>query len=168
MIAGVIAVLLSVLAPAGYFFISHQYMLGTLDTQAELNANIVTSLVMANPTMWQFEQIRLAELLERRSVASVPEGRRIFPSLSVEENLLVGAYRGRPHKPSMRSSSAFRAPGSPDTGSSATKLRKSGPSKPMARLRYTREKRVPGKLARSSRAASRRCWPASRLLPPET
>ena len=26
----------------------------------------------------------------------VPEGRRIFPSLSVEENLLVGAYRGRP------------------------------------------------------------------------
>jgi branched-chain amino acid transport system ATP-binding protein len=25
----------------------------------------------------------------------VPEGRRIFPSLSVEENLRVGAYRGR-------------------------------------------------------------------------
>ena len=26
----------------------------------------------------------------------VPEGRKIFPSLSVHENLLVGAYRGRP------------------------------------------------------------------------
>ena len=78
MIAGIIAVLLSVLAPAGYFIVSYQYMLGTLDAQAELNANIVTSLVMANPTMWQFEQIRLAELLERRSVASVPEGRRIL------------------------------------------------------------------------------------------
>jgi len=26
----------------------------------------------------------------------VPEGRRIFPSLSVEENVLVGAYRRRP------------------------------------------------------------------------
>ena len=26
----------------------------------------------------------------------VPEGRKIFPSLSVQENLLVGAYRGRP------------------------------------------------------------------------
>lgn len=29
-------------------------------------------------------------------VSLVPEGRRIFPSLTVEENLLVGTYRGRP------------------------------------------------------------------------
>jgi branched-chain amino acid transport system ATP-binding protein len=29
-------------------------------------------------------------------IVLVPEGRKIFPSLSVEENLQVGAYRGRP------------------------------------------------------------------------
>jgi len=29
-------------------------------------------------------------------IALVPEGRRIFPSLSVEENLLIGAHRRRP------------------------------------------------------------------------
>jgi branched-chain amino acid transport system ATP-binding protein len=29
-------------------------------------------------------------------IAMVPEGRKLFPSLTVEENLLVGGYRGRP------------------------------------------------------------------------
>ncbi|MFJ3402626.1 ABC transporter ATP-binding protein [Promicromonospora sp. NPDC090134] len=32
----------------------------------------------------------------RRGVALVPEGRRLFPSLTVEENLLMGRYPGRP------------------------------------------------------------------------
>ncbi len=31
-----------------------------------------------------------------KGVALVPEGRRLFPSLSVEENLKIGAYCGRP------------------------------------------------------------------------
>jgi branched-chain amino acid transport system ATP-binding protein len=36
-----------------------------------------------------------ADRVVRRGVAMVPEGRRLFPSLSVEENLRLGAYGGR-------------------------------------------------------------------------
>ena len=32
----------------------------------------------------------------QRGISMVPEGRKIFPSLTVEENLEVGAYAGRP------------------------------------------------------------------------
>ena len=38
---------------------------------------------------------RPAHELVDRGVTLVPEGRRIFPSLTVEENLRIGAYRGR-------------------------------------------------------------------------
>ena len=38
---------------------------------------------------------RPAHELVDLGIVMVPEGRKIFPSLSVEENLLVGAYRGR-------------------------------------------------------------------------
>jgi branched-chain amino acid transport system ATP-binding protein len=43
-----------------------------------------------------------AHEIVRRGVAMVPEGRKLFPSLTVEENLLIGAYSGRPGPWSLR------------------------------------------------------------------
>lgn len=78
MLAGSIAIAVSVMVPAGYFLVSYQYILGTLDSQAEINARTVTHLVMANPEMWRYEEVRLMELLERRGRGNIPERRRIL------------------------------------------------------------------------------------------
>src|SRR5262245_22019467 len=39
-----------------------------------------------------------AYFLNQNGIVMVPEGRKIFPSLSVEENLKIGAYHKRPGK----------------------------------------------------------------------
>ncbi len=59
----------------------------------------VTGLVNSTPNSIAFDGqpiggLRPGEIV-RRGVALVPEGRRLFASLSVEENLLMGAYAGR-------------------------------------------------------------------------
>ena len=38
----------------------------------------------------------------RRGMGLVPEGRRLFPSLSVEENLMIGGYKARPGRWTIR------------------------------------------------------------------
>jgi branched-chain amino acid transport system ATP-binding protein len=59
----------------------------------------LTGLVRVKPEMVQFEGRAIGGSppgeIVRRGLAMVPEGRRLFPSLSVEENLLMGANAGR-------------------------------------------------------------------------
>lgn len=60
----------------------------------------VCGLLKADRNAVQFDGAPIGGLppgsIVRQGIAMVPEGRRLFPSLSVEENLLMGAYAKRP------------------------------------------------------------------------
>jgi PAS domain S-box-containing protein len=67
-----------VLVPYFYFLFSRQFVLGTMEAQAELSARSISGIVMANPKTWIYEQVRLSELLERQPLTNIPQTRRIY------------------------------------------------------------------------------------------
>ena len=58
----------------------------------------ITGLVTATADTFAYRQTALGGMkaadIVGLGIAMVPEGRRMFPSLSVEENLLIGGYKG--------------------------------------------------------------------------
>jgi two-component system, cell cycle sensor histidine kinase and response regulator CckA len=77
-LAGIVMVLLVVIFPLGYFAVSYHYTIGSLETEAEINSSIISQIISANPSMWQFEKVRIGEYLSRRPRKGHDETRRVF------------------------------------------------------------------------------------------
>ena len=73
MVIGTIVILLL----TGYFLLSYQNMIGTLESEAEINSRIMTQIVVTNPKYWQFERVRLMEYLSKRPSTEHAETRRV-------------------------------------------------------------------------------------------
>lgn len=77
-IAATVAAAVTLTMPLGYFAVSYQYMVGSLETESEVSAYNISKVISANPELWRYEKVRLDELLVRRSRAGHAETRRII------------------------------------------------------------------------------------------
>ncbi|MBI5055847.1 MAG: PAS domain-containing protein [Nitrospirae bacterium] len=77
-LTGIVIFIVMVVFPLGYFFVSYQNMTGALEAEAEINARNITTMISANPEMWEFQQLRLQEYLSRRPIRGDAEIRRIL------------------------------------------------------------------------------------------
>lgn len=77
-IAGTLVVAMTLLLPLAYFGVSYQYLAGSLEAEAEMTSNLISELINANPDLWNYEQLRLEELLARRMRDDRLETRRIL------------------------------------------------------------------------------------------
>jgi PAS domain S-box-containing protein len=77
-IAAIVAITMALILPLGYFTLSYQYLVGSLETESEMTSSIITRLINSNPEMWHFEQVRLEELLEQRKHSNHMETQRIY------------------------------------------------------------------------------------------
>lgn len=77
-IAVLVAGAVTLALPFGYFTVSYQNLLGSLEAEAETTSLILSDVINANPEMWQYESIRLEELLQRRLRHKRQESKRIL------------------------------------------------------------------------------------------
>ena len=84
-IAGTVAVAVALLLPLGYFAVSYEYQIGSLETEGEMASHVISELISANPELWQYEQIRLEEMLARHK----RDGHRDALRILDQQNRLV-------------------------------------------------------------------------------
>jgi len=97
-----IAIITAVAVPAGYFTVGHLNIAHILDFKADLNSRHVSKYIYSHNALWQFQRVRLAEVLEQTDGHDPTLRKRIVDSagkLVLDEEHQIGApvlVRGRP------------------------------------------------------------------------
>jgi diguanylate cyclase (GGDEF)-like protein len=73
-----LAVTTTISIPAGYLLVGFSHLTHDLEFKAELNAATVARYIYSHERMWQFQQVRLAELIELNRTPGEPVRHRIF------------------------------------------------------------------------------------------
>ena len=82
-VAAVIAVIVALCLPAGFFALSYQYQVGAMRAEARYSAAQTTQYIVLNPEMWRFQVLLLNEMLGKDLTEStLPEQRRIVDASS--------------------------------------------------------------------------------------
>lgn len=69
---------IAAIVPIGYFFTASGAFSASVATEAEIGARLLTDIVNANPTMWEYEQSRIEGILSQRSAQRDPEARKVY------------------------------------------------------------------------------------------
>ncbi|MDD2850625.1 MAG: PAS domain S-box protein [Desulfuromonadaceae bacterium] len=77
-IAGIVSVVVALLFPIGYYYVSYESIQTGVEVEAEITGRIVTDVINSNPDLWNVQQTRLEELLSRRTRENPQDIRRIF------------------------------------------------------------------------------------------
>lgn len=93
-LAGIISIIIATSIPSFYFFITYKYIAGSINAELVISAQAVEGFVIRNPKSWQFEEIRLKEILERSIDPAVHDNKIIR---DLQGNII--AELGEPLKP---------------------------------------------------------------------
>ncbi len=91
------AIIISVVVfvpPAAYFMVAYNYAAGSLQTEADINADLISPFVSSHPEFWRYQQARLEGYLARRPERREPEIRRIIDDQNRVAATSADALRG--------------------------------------------------------------------------
>ena len=77
-LTAIVVFIVVIVIPVGYFSLTHQRIAGNLESEAEINAQIISRIISADPDLWRFEQVRLGEYLSLRPRKGHEEARRVL------------------------------------------------------------------------------------------